>query len=915
MKSLDFILYYLRWGGSKKTRLIIMISSFFTVFTLATVVGSIVLPEVIERVSRLDVQESPKSSLTVYNVSVATRKFNEITDNKDSQPDENYIALEKKVRENKASQHLIKTPRDQIVLARYYMRLGLNGNAISVLDGVSEDAQAYREASMLSGEAYLRRREYNEALMRANNIAGTPEANFLQARLYYAMGDKVRAIKLLDRLKRQTGISPSFNARLWGVLARLALDDNDFNTAYQAIEKAQELNEGFAPGADQNTALKLNEWNHKLVHLEVLIRNGKFRDADEQLIDLETFARDHPAIQELRGLYFAATGNFRVAGQILESLKGWSGGSLRRPLLRAVLKRESGDSAQAKRIINDHLSKAPNDWLALSLLGDLYWRDQQYDQVNEVISALDEYAPSPKLAAFYRYRLAIAQENYDLALESLDQIIRYDPEGSFDLVGAGAPAETILLGIKARSVVKVRDQSSDFRRRLKARQLLITNQPQKALAFYDHQTSAEKGEKHPLDQLIYAELLLESFRDQEASAVLSTLPLNVRQTKRTAILSLRLSRRLSQRGQKPGDIASAIANFAENAENEGKPLKSLGLHRILLMDALRRQDVHKAREMVSANWKIIDDHDVYVVLSEQILTELKNNLSVNESNLNRFATELAIRGLTLINNRDVVVPVAQLFEQTGHQDKAALVLKEAVLKHSDDWHILSAYLNRLRTPTEKRAGSAFLRAVAKNTRTNRVDDYAAIDAALDIASADEPSVLRASIEDVFNRTGSPMAALAIAETYSLEEVESELMNKKVIELLQKASEKPDLNHKTRIEIAEAMVRFEGVNEAAILLEAGIESEKSISISKKIELIQERSALIAERARASSKPELQKDIVYARWAVLMNRPGLVTDRVLRDYALAMERAGYEQFSAPLKRELETSLVENDTRYQR
>ena len=959
MVSFDFFLYKLRWSGSKKKRLM-MISFAATGFVVAGLaVGLVVSKKIFD-----DSDKTKPQAQNLTDSGFVVKPYNPITDRSTAIVDARYTALEEKFQTNpddvdialdligvmieygnrasglammRANDHLITKPDQRIRLGRYYMQLGLNEQASQRFSEITRDDLGFQEAKMLLGEAQLRLRNYSEALRSVEAIAGSNEADFLLARLHYVLGKSVQSKLLINEIHNRLPQNHALLGRVRKFQTRIALDENDLDRALKISKQSVAAYQGTSKTAETNInapALKNAKWDYQLTHLETLIRSGEFDEAERVFSKLESHDGGHPSVLELRAQYYAASGQFRRASQVLDGLKNWSGGALRRPLLYAFVKREVNDLAQARRAIDIHLNNAPNDWLGLSLLANFFLEDERIGDLEELLDHLDKHAPSVEISEFFNYKLALILGNYDRALDSIDAIISDDLSGRFTHVGSGAPVAAMLIGLKSRAVLDAQDDAILFREQLKTRHLHFSNRPQKALKFFEDTLDSRASEQtHPLDQLIHGELLLENFREKEAQAVLSNLPESARKTRRAALLALRINRR-SNLASSQGHEKRLLGNFesvSQSSRLEGDEETPRLLQQILLMDAIRLGNFTDAREMVENDWDLLDNHSVFLALGRGLIRSLERAdlpLSAQEEN-KAFAHAIAIRGYEHIARVEEAILVGTLFEVSNDTIRAKQYFREAVLKHSDQWPVLREYLRlTIVKPEERRAASAFLKALTENSRQLSSDHKIVLKIAALIADARTDNQMRASLLELYKREEAPIIALALADSLDYFEQAntskraSNKLTRELVAILKNAAQTPDLDDKLMENLGFSLARYGEVNLAASLLEDKITSgyiNHSDGHDRITSLVKARSQLVylradlhsdkskaadrgARKGTAPSNEEILRDIFFARWAIMLVKPGFVDHSSLEAYALALERGQYADHAVRVKREI-------------
>ncbi len=967
MASLEFFLYKLRWSGSKKKRLV-MLTFAATGFVVAGLAVGLV-------VSKKIFDENDKTKLQAQNLidsDFVVKPYNPITDRSTAIVDARYTALEEKFQTNpddvdtaldligvmieygnrasglammRANDHLITKPDQRIRLGRHYMQLGLNEQASQRFSEITRDDLGFQEAKMLLGEAQLRLRNYNEAMRSVEAIAGSNEADFLLARLYYVMGKSTQSKLLINEIHNRLSQNHALLGRVRKFQTRIALDENDLDRALKISKQSVTANQGTSktpdtPETNINTpALKNAQWQYQLTHLEALIRSGEFDEAERVFSKLESHAGDHPSVLELRAQYYAASGQFRRASQVLDGLKNWSGGALRRPLLYAYVKREVNDLAQARRAIDIHLSNAPNDWLGLSLLANFHLEDERFGDLEVLLDHLDKHAPSVEISEFFNYKLALIMGNYDRALDSIDAIISDDLSGRFTHVGSGAPVAAMLIGLKSRAVRDAQDDAILFREQLKTRHLHFSNQPQKALKFFEDTLDRRAAEQtHPLDQLIHGELLLENFREKEAQAVLSNLPESARKTRRAALLALRINRRSNLASSQDHErrLHGNFESVSQSSRLEGDEETPQLLQQILLMDAIRLGNITDARAMVESDWNLLDNHSVFLALGKGVIRSLgRTDLPVSsQEEYKAFAHAIAIRGYEYIDQVEAAILVGSLFEVSKDMTRAKQYFREAVLKHSNQWPVLREYLRiSIVKPEDRRAASAFLKALAENTRQLSPDHKTVLKIAALVSDAQTGDQMRASLLKLYKREASPIIALALADSFdyfepsgaSKADASNGRANRQtgeIVAILKNAAQAPDLDDKLMESLSISLARFGEVDLAASLLEGKITSgysNRSDGHDRITPLVKARGRLVYLRAdsnsnqskpvnsgalegTAQSNEEKLKDIFFARWAIMLIKPGFVDYESLEAYALALERGHYDNHAVRVKREI-------------
>lgn len=294
-----------------------------------------------------------------------------------------------------------------------------------------------RTALLLRAEGLTRLNRYDEALreldaFEASDPLGTA-ASLLRARALYR-ADAGKADAAVAELHRAVASQPAVAAEAWMLRARIALDVGLLGDAQAAANRALESG---APG------LRV-----AALHAEASMRAGDV-DVAERLILKNLLRKSHaarapaPETERLLALVDLARGRPQDAARRLDRIASWLDQEPRGPLLRALAKFESGETAQGEQLLRRFVADHPNDWVARDLALEA--------RVGE---------PEPHLSALDRTRPGLAAARRLIAARAAsDEAAVYAAATSAgfgrDVFGGGA--RSFLLGARDKSILAPAD--------------------------------------------------------------------------------------------------------------------------------------------------------------------------------------------------------------------------------------------------------------------------------------------------------------------------------------------------------------------------------------------------------------------------------------------------------------------------
>lgn len=866
MVSVEYVLYALRWAGSKSVRLGIIAA---TASLLVVGIGSISIQKL-----------NPNEANTKIVTSAATLSANE-----------RILMLEKQVSKNpqdmtaradlidaliqvgkhssalamlRASDNKARDSSDRIAFARSYMHLGENKSARTMLEQATLDPAHAFEALLLSGEASLRLRDYEKVLKTAEKIRAYPEATFLMARAQYAMGDSKLAKALIESVDEESLRKRNLFARVSLFKIQMALHDNDTEKAALLISQSAESGE--------------SAWSHRIIDIEIAIREGRFEDAQNWLNAIDENAREKPSVQEVIAHFYTATGEYRQASQILDGIADWSGGSLRRPILHALVKSYADDKRQARHMLHQHLKTMPNDWQALYIYSGLSIDEGLFEVAQDLVADLSRVSPTPIIAAFRNFELALAKQDYDLATDILDEIIWRDNYSELSAEHLHVKAMVSLVGAQAKAVHQPSTVADIFRRQLAVRYSLKANRPEKSLALIE-QALAEKPFVNPLDKLAHAQILLANFKDDEAHSVLLSLPESVLASEHAYSIALRLKRR------------------GQNIELESRQAIST------IFDALRTNDTAALREAVRSGQNVLDDPRVLSAIGKAIVD---GQIELNSDRL--FIEKIASRLATLRGGEHQLL-AARLFKKSDNAAYANQVYREAIMANPGSWMVYEEFLEHPKSRDEKASAAAFLKVLQRERPATDKNASDMMALARVLLQAGDPKSALKLLEDRKKTANSYAYAMIYAHALSKAGLFSKAQD---VILREMRKEQPA----ERIyESARTLRRIGATKEAADLLEAAITGDELTSgnaffskISGELRaeqidaMVNLRSALILDRKGSISRQEQFTDLAMARWSLLLSPVGYLDRPKLVHYSTALRRAGYKQQAELISKEI-------------
>lgn len=350
--------------------------------------------------------------------------------------------------------------------AQALLAAGLNNELLTAVatEGLFNDDELSR--TLFRAEALLRLYRYEDAAALAASpaVAENPYAAFIRVRALAGLGGGLDR----DALAQATRGPNDLAREAWLLRARAALDVNDFATVDASLKRASES------GA---AAARLEAYR-----IERDIRAGEAARALEALDArarglARTAAARGEAIPDYEGWRLSAmlalrAGDGREAGRLADrALLAAPGG--RDAPLGALAKWTAGDAAQARSILSAHLRAVPGDWVAHDLAAAIAHAEGKRAAGDAQIAALA--ALQPRLAAFRRFQLAIADRKFDAAISAVSGFSGDAPPAGAGaaLVGPGAALPFLPEPLRADAALAALAAATDTRSVRKAAAALL----------------------------------------------------------------------------------------------------------------------------------------------------------------------------------------------------------------------------------------------------------------------------------------------------------------------------------------------------------------------------------------------------------------------------------------------------------
>ena len=793
----------------------------------------------------------------------------------------------------------VSAPQERIMLARLLMQLRENDQAIEVLEPVSalthEGASGSAfEAIMLTGEAYLRTRNWPMALASGERIAGTAEGHFLVARALDAIGDGEGARARLDQITPEQAEKRRLTTRLSLYKAERALAQGD--------------GAGALAHGDHAKASGANPFDTQILDIRVAIVDGRIADARAWIDGSKPAARDHPAMTQARAHMAAYLGKWALAGRLLDEVEDWPGGDLRRSLFHARIKSRTGDWRQASKIVQGHLAMAPDDAQARDLEIGVLLDQGHLVEARIKIAELNRLLASSEQAHYRHYQLAMIDGEVDGALNILWQAAA--SQKGFGHVGFVSHSHEM------------------FERRVAALRLRRANQPQKAMALLvshapqteqesepnnderrDRQSPVDSGLVDPLkaisaiDRLLVAGMMIDQFKDEDATSLLRDVPYWLQQSARYGHLAARLAARAPNPEEASGAILTAAGLPVDGGfYGDDQPA-------FAIMDRLRRNDLASAISLYRRyGASLVDkriDHAFAVTLLDQ-------GTAIEDG------TIVEAIGSRLIRNIDdpyAMLDGAKLYEMAGFEARAGNTLRELVIHHPAHPSGLMALVDFAHRSGTQQQVLAFVNALKANSEASsdyvdgailalRASGSRALGNALGTAWRRKPTgayafLLSDHMRSTNRRSGArdiitsylsaQKGAVSPDEAYLLGEQLNRLGDRKAASLL----------------LATSLDGVEGLQQDQNPEQFGDETHKIHDLAVYWPLLGATTNTIIEEASGrptASQAKKLDAVMLARKALMGTERGFETKTMMLRYARALELAGYDGEAGAIRREL-------------
>ena len=287
------------------------------------------------------------------------------------------------------------------------------------------------------------------------------------------------------------------NADYWVELGKVSIQLSDFGAAYDAFQRAHELNRG-------NVEVLA-------IMTELALRAGNLEVASDNARQLELLAPSNPAVPLTKGYVALRRGDYDEADRQVAALLAAAPYNTSATVLKSRIMLSRGQDDEAIKLLSSQISQQPSDAASLKALAGIYEIHEDWGKAADALNKYLAWQPTDQEARIRLVEANLRSKQTDAASSLTLKAIEKD-----DVDNLLAPwIEVGQQNALADSLFEWAKEANVGRRIAVARFLLSTEQPARAVALVEPSATLPVRAENLIPNAIYGAALIQSGRAQE----------------------------------------------------------------------------------------------------------------------------------------------------------------------------------------------------------------------------------------------------------------------------------------------------------------------------------------------------------------------------------------------------------------
>lgn len=287
------------------------------------------------------------------------------------------------------------------------------------------------------------------------------------------------------------------NADYWVELGKISMQMSDFGAAYDAFQRAHELDRGNAEVLAIMTQLAL--------------RSGNLEIASENARQLELLAPTSVAVPLTKGYVALRRGDYEEADRQVTILLEASPYDSSAKVLKSRILLARGQGDEAIKLLTAQTNQQPSDAVSLRALASIYELREDWGKAADALSRYLNWQPEDQAARVRLVEAYLRSKRTDAATDLTLKAVEKD-----DIDNLLAPwREVGQQDVVARRLFEWAQSAMVGRRIAVARFLLSTSEPQRVLALIHQEASMPVRADNVISNAIFGAALIRSGRAEE----------------------------------------------------------------------------------------------------------------------------------------------------------------------------------------------------------------------------------------------------------------------------------------------------------------------------------------------------------------------------------------------------------------